>query len=88
MRLRKIPAMTRMSAVISCQFLVFSQGTKNRKSCNFVEDEMVVAVDVERRLALANNPDRQTVVPEGQEASPDTYELYFNDESGNNLAIL
>jgi len=77
-----------MSAVISCQFLVFSQGTKNRKSRNFVEDEMVVAVDVERRLALANNPDRQTVVPEGQDASPDTYELYFNDKSGNNLAIL
>jgi hypothetical protein len=49
---------------------------------------MVVAVDVERRLALANNPDRQTAVPEGQEASPDTCELYFNDESGNNLAIL
>jgi len=53
-----------------------------------VKDEMVVAVDVERRLALANNPDRKTVVPEDQKASPDTYELYFNDESGNNLAIL
>src|SRR5712664_1850009 len=26
MRLRYVPAMTRMSAVISCQFLVFSQG--------------------------------------------------------------
>jgi len=53
-----------------------------------VEDEMVVAVDVEQRLALANNPDRKTVVSEDQEASPDTYELYFDDESGTNLAIL
>jgi hypothetical protein len=53
-----------------------------------VEDQIVVAGDVERRLALKDNPDRRTNIPEGQEAPSDTYELYFNDESGNNLAIL
>ncbi len=53
-----------------------------------VEDQIVLAADVERRLALKDNPDRNTSIPEGQEAPPDTYELYFNDESGNNLAIL
>jgi hypothetical protein len=36
MRLRWIPAMTRMSAVISCQFQVFSQGTKNQGSGQWV----------------------------------------------------
>jgi hypothetical protein len=53
-----------------------------------VEDEIVLAVDIERRLALKNNPDRKTKVPENQEVSPDSYELYFNDDSGNNVAIL
>jgi hypothetical protein len=53
-----------------------------------VEDEVVVAADVERRLALKNSPDRKTNVPENQEASPDSYELYFNDDSGNDVAIL
>lgn len=53
-----------------------------------VEDELVVADDVERRLTLNDNPDQKTNVPEGQEASPDSYELYFNDDSGNNVAIL
>jgi len=53
-----------------------------------VEDEIVVAADVQRRLALKNNPDRKTEVPEDQEASPDSYELYFMDDSGNNVAIL
>jgi hypothetical protein len=53
-----------------------------------VEDMMVVAADVERRLALKNNPDRKMEIPEGQEALPDSYELYFNDESGDNLAVL
>jgi hypothetical protein len=53
-----------------------------------VEDELVIAEDVERRWALKDNPGRRTNVPEGQEASSDSYELYFNDDSGNNLAIL
>ena len=53
-----------------------------------VEDEMVVAGIVERHLALKDIPDRKANVPENQEASPDSYELYFNDDSGNNLAIL
>jgi hypothetical protein len=41
----------------------------------FVEDEMVVAGAVERRLALKDNPDRKTNVPENQEASPDSYSI-------------
>jgi hypothetical protein len=53
-----------------------------------IEDEIVLAVDVKRRLALKDNPDRKTNVPEDQEASPDSYELYFNDDSGNNVVIL
>jgi hypothetical protein len=53
-----------------------------------VEDEIIIAVNVERRLALKNRPDRKTEVPEGQDVSPDSYELYFNNESGNNLVIL
>lgn len=53
-----------------------------------IEDEIVVASDVERRLALKDNPDRNTKVPENQEAAPDSYELYFNDDSGDNLAVL
>jgi len=53
-----------------------------------IEDEIVLATYVERRLALKDNPDRKTNVPEDQEASPDSYELYFNDDSGNNVAIL
>jgi len=53
-----------------------------------VEDQIVVATDVERRIALKDNPDRKASIPESQEAPPDTYELYFSDESGNNLAIL
>jgi hypothetical protein len=53
-----------------------------------VEDEIVVATDVERRLALKDNPDRTTNVPEGQEVAPDLYELYFIDDSGNNVDIL
>jgi hypothetical protein len=52
------------------------------------EDETVVAGKVERRLALKDSPDRKANVPEDQEASPDSYELYFNDKSGNNLAVL
>jgi hypothetical protein len=55
---------------------------------SMVEDELVVALDVERRFALKDNPDRTREVPEHQEMSPDLYELYFSDEAGDNLAIL
>jgi hypothetical protein len=53
-----------------------------------VDDEMIVAADVERRWALQNNPNRETEVPEGQDVPPDSYELYFNDELGENVFIL
>jgi hypothetical protein len=53
-----------------------------------IEDEIVIAADVERRLALKDNPDRTKSVPEGQEAPPDSFELYFNNDSGINVAIL
>jgi hypothetical protein len=53
-----------------------------------VEDEIVIAADIERRLALKDNPDRNMKVPEDQKAAPDSYELYFNDDSGDNLDVL
>jgi hypothetical protein len=53
-----------------------------------VEDEIELAAGVERRWALANNPDRKTEVPENQEASPDTYELCFMDEAGSTVDVL
>jgi hypothetical protein len=59
-----------------------------RGSHSIVEDELVVADDVERRLALKGNPDRTKNVPENEAASPDVYELYFDDDFGNNLAVL
>ena len=53
-----------------------------------IEDEILVASDVQRRWALKNNPDRTVEVPEGQEAEPDSYELYMIDDSGGNVVIL
>jgi hypothetical protein len=52
-----------------------------------VANEIKVAADVERRWALANNPDRKTAVPENEEVEPDMYELYFLDEVGEKLAV-
>ena len=53
-----------------------------------VEDEILVATDIERRLALEGNLERRTKLPADQGASPDSYELHFSDESGNNVAVL
>ncbi|HXY24645.1 MAG TPA: hypothetical protein VEI73_08340 [Candidatus Acidoferrum sp.] len=53
-----------------------------------VEDEILVASDVQRRWALENNPDRTVEVPEGQEVEPDLYELYMIDDSESNVVIL
>ncbi len=51
------------------------------------EDEIEVATDVERRWALADKPDRETEVPENEDAAPDTYELYFLDEGGGKVDV-
>jgi len=53
-----------------------------------VEDELIVAANVERRLALENHPDQKTRLSDDQDVSPDSYELHFNDDSNQNLAIL
>lgn len=52
-----------------------------------VVDEIEVAADVERRWALANNPDRETEVPANEDVAPDMYELYFLDEGGAKVAV-
>jgi hypothetical protein len=53
-----------------------------------ISDEIYVAADVERRWALRDRPDRAAVVPEDKNPSPDAYELYLNDDSGDNAATL
>jgi hypothetical protein len=53
-----------------------------------VEDEILVATSIERRWAIAGNPDRKSRVPDSQDASPDSYELFLNDDHGNNLDVL
>ncbi len=53
-----------------------------------VEDEIEVAENVERRVALRNDADRSTKLPKDQEAPPGSYELYFSDASGKNVGIL
>jgi hypothetical protein len=53
-----------------------------------ISDEIYVAADVERRWALRDRPDRAAVVPEDKNPSPDAYELYLTDDSGDNVATL
>lgn len=55
---------------------------------SLIEEEILVATDVERRQALKGNPDRTTVVPESQEVASDFFELYFLDDAGNTVVIL
>ena len=53
-----------------------------------IEDEVVVADEVERRWAIAGNPDRTKQVPENDEVAPDSYKLFFNSPFGFNPFVL
>jgi len=53
-----------------------------------VKDQLILAVAVERRFARKGDPDRTRVVPESESVTPDTYELHFLDEAGNDVAAL
>jgi hypothetical protein len=53
-----------------------------------IDEIDVVAAHVERRMALKDSSDRQTSISDDQKALPDSYEIYFNDDAGNDLAVL
>jgi len=53
-----------------------------------VKDELIFAVTVQRRFARKGDLDRTRIVPESESVPPDTYELYFLDEAGKEVATL
>lgn len=53
-----------------------------------VKDELIFAVAVQRRFARKDDSDRTRVVPESETVPPNTCELHFLDEAGDDVAAL